>query len=176
MKGIILYSTRTGNTKKMAEVIYEKVKEITEVEIFDIKDKKTLEGYDFALVGAWVDRGKPNPQALKYIEKVKIKNLGLFCTLGAMPNSEHGQKVSRNLEKLLEDYTSLGTYLCPGKVDPKMVKRLEGLVGMAVPKKIKEKMITTSKNSRNATEEELEEAGEYFKNKINKFLKAYSEK
>ena len=48
-----------------------------------------------------------------------------------------------------------------------MIKKLEGLTGMVVPKKIKDKMIQTSLKSRKATEEELKDAGEYFYKKIN---------
>lgn len=167
MKGIIIYSSKTGNTKRMAEKIYEALKDEYEMTIKNIRDSPDMESYEFVLLGGWVDRGTLEPQARKYLDKIKNKKLGLFATLGAMPDSEHGKKVIKNLEELLKDKDSLGQYICPGLVDPKMIEKLRGITGVVVPKKIKEKMIETSLESREATEEELEEAARYFAESIN---------
>ena len=167
MKGIIIYSSKTGNTKRMAEKIYEALKDEYEMTIKNIRDSPDMESYEFVLLGGWVDRGTLEPQARKYLDKIKNKKLGLFATLGAMPDSEHGKKVIKNLEELLKDKDSLGQYICPGLVDPKMIEKLRGITGVVVPKKIKEKMIETSLESRKATEEELEEAARYFAESIN---------
>ena len=171
MKGIIIYSSKTGNTKRMAEKIYEALKDEYEMTIKNIRDSPDMESYEFVLLGGWVDRGTLEPQARKYLDKIKNKKLGLFATLGAMPDSEHGKKVIKNLEELLKDKDSLGQYICPGLVDPKMIEKLRGITGVVVPKKIKEKMIETSLESREATEEELEEAAKYFIYKIDQLLK-----
>lgn len=167
MKGIIIYSSKTDNTKRMAEKIYEALKNEYEMTIENIRDSPDIESYDFVLLGGWVDRGTLETQTRKYLEKIKNKKLGLFATLGAMPDSEHGRKVIKNLEGLLRGKESLGQYICPGLVDPKMIEKLKGIKGVIVPKKIKEKMIDTSLKSRKATEEELEEAARYFADRIN---------
>lgn len=166
MKGIIIYSSKTDNTKRMAEKIYEALKDEYEMTIKNIRDSPDIESYDFVLLGGWVDRGTLEAKSLKYLENIKNKKLGLFATLGAMPDSEHGRKVIKNLEGLLIGKESLGQYICPGLVDPKMIEKLKGIKGVIVPKKIKEKMITTSLKSRKATEEEIEEAAKYFKQNI----------
>lgn len=162
MKGIIIYSSKTDNTKRMAEKIYEALKDEYEMTIKNIRDSPDIESYDFVLLGGWVDRGTLEAKSLKYLENIKNKKLGLFATLGAMPDSEHGRKVIKNLEGLLIGKESLGQYICPGLVDPKMIEKLKGIKGVIVPNKIKEKMIETSLKSREATEEELEEAAKYF--------------
>lgn len=166
MKGIIIYSSKTDNTKRMAEKIYEALKDEYEMTIKDIRDSPEIESYDFVLLGGWIDRGTLETKTLKYLENIKNKKLGLFATLGAMPDSEHGRKVIKNLENLLIGKESLGQYICPGLVDPKMIEKLKGIKGMIVPNKIKEKMIDTSLKSRKATEEELEKASNYFKQNI----------
>lgn len=166
MKGIIIYSSKTDNTKRMAEKIYEALKDEYEMTIKNIRDSPDIESYDFVLLGGWVDRGTLEAKSLKYLENIKNKKLGLFATLGAMPDSEHGRKVIKNLETLLIGKESLGQYICPGLVDPKMIEKLKGIKGVIVPKKIKEKMIETSLESREATEEELEEAANYFAENI----------
>lgn len=167
MKGLIIYSSKTGNTKRMAEKIYEVLKKEYQITIKDIRDAPEVEKFDFILLGAWIDRGTLETKALKFLKTIKNKKIGLFATLGAMPDSEHGRKVIKNLEGLLRGKESLGQYICPGLVDPKMIEKLKGIKGVIVPKKIKEKMIDTSLASRKATEEELEAAADYFFEKIN---------
>ena len=168
MKGIIIYSSKTGNTKRMAKKIHEALKDKYQMEIEDIIDSPDVEDYDFVLLGGWIDRGTLEGKALKYLNQIKNKNIGLFATLGAMPDSEHGKKVICNLKDLLKDRESLGQYICPGQVDPKMIEKLKGIKGVVVPKKIKEKMIDTSLKSRKATEEELLKAANYFAENINR--------
>ena len=167
MKGLIIYSSKTGNTKRMAEKIYEVLKKEYQMTIKDIRDAPEVEKFDFILLGAWIDRGTLETKALKFLKTIKNKKIGLFATLGAMPDSEHGRKVIKNLEGLLRGKESLGQYICPGQVDPKMIEKLKGIKGVVVPNKIKEKMIDTSLASRKATEEELEAAADYFFEKIN---------
>lgn len=168
MKGLIIYSSKTGNTKRMAEKIYEALKDKQQMTIKDIREAPEVEQFDFILLGAWIDRGTLETKTLKFLKTIKNKKLGLFATLGAMPDSEHGRKVIKNLENLLIDRDSLGQYICPGLVDPRMIEKLKGITGLVVPKKIKEKMIETSLKSRKATEEELKEAENYFIEKIKK--------
>ena len=169
MKGLIIYSSKTGNTKRMAEKIYEALKDKQQMTIKDIRDAPKIEEYDFILLGGWIDRGTLETKTLKLLKTIKNKKIGLFATLGAMPDSEHGKKVIKNLQGLLKDRDSLGQYICPGLVDPKMIEKLKGITGLVVPKKkIKEKMIETSLKSRKATEEELKEAENYFIEKIKK--------
>lgn len=166
VKGLIIYSSKTGNTKRMAEKIYEVLKDEHQMTIKDIRDAPEVEQFDFILLGAWIDRGTLETKTLKFLKTIENKKLGLFATLGAMPDSEHGRKVIKNLENLLIDRDSLGQYICPGLVDPKMIEKLRGITGLVVPKKIKEKMIETSLASREASEEELEEAANYFYEKL----------
>ncbi len=166
MKGLIIYSSKTGNTKRMAEKIYEALKDKQQMTIKDIREAPQIEEYDFILLGGWIDRGTLETKTLKLLKTIKNKKIGLFATLGAMPDSEHGRKVIKNLKDLLKDRDSLGQYICPGLVDPKMIEKLKGITGLVVPKKIKEKMIETSLKSRKATEEELLEAANYFAENI----------
>lgn len=166
MKGIVIYSSKTGNTKIMAESIYDKLKDFCNMEISDINEKKNPQDYDFALIGGWVDKSYPDSKALKLIKSTQQKNLGIFVTLGAMPDSEHGQKVEINLKELLKEKNSLGTFKCPGLVDPKLVKKIKGFTGVVVPAHIRKQMVEAGENSRYATKEELDEASNYFLEKV----------
>jgi menaquinone-dependent protoporphyrinogen IX oxidase len=49
MKGIVVYDTSYGNTKKIAETIVETLKEsVIEVDLFDVKTVKKLSGKDYS--------------------------------------------------------------------------------------------------------------------------------
>ncbi len=51
MKGIVVYDTSFGNTKKIAETIAETLKESgIEVDLFDVKDVKRLSGKDYGFL------------------------------------------------------------------------------------------------------------------------------
>ena len=166
MKGIIIYSSKTGNTKTMAEAIYDKLRGFCDMEIADINEKKDPQNYDFALIGGWIDKSYPDSKALKLIKSTKQNNLRLFATLGAMPNSEHGIKVEKNMNELLKDKNSLGVFECPGLVDPKLIDKMKGFTAKIIPAHIRDQMVETGIKSRYATKEELDEASNYFLEKV----------
>ncbi|WP_108831875.1 flavodoxin family protein [Aedoeadaptatus coli] len=167
MKGFIAYSSKTGNTKRMAQYLYDALKENRDLVLLDLKDKPDLSGYDYGLLGGWCDRALPDKAVMKALERAP-KKLGLFLTLGAMPDSEHGARAMEGLKKCLADHEkeSLGTYLCPGKVDEKLAARIDLLV--FVPKDAREQMKEASEKSREATEDELKEAAVYFTEQLEK--------
>lgn len=165
MKGFIAYSSKTGNTKRMAMHLYGALRESRDLVLLDLKDRPDLSDYDYGLVGGWCDRAMPDKAVIKILDQAPEK-LGLFLTMGAMPDSEHGVQVKANLENLLKNHLSLGTYLCPGKVDEKLAARIDLLV--FVPKEAREQMKEASEKSREATTEELEGATRYFEEQLEK--------
>jgi len=51
MKGIVVYDTSYGNTKKIAETITETLKESgIEVDLFDVENVKKLSGKDYSFL------------------------------------------------------------------------------------------------------------------------------
>lgn len=168
MKGIIIYSSRTGNTKKMAEAIFEELKKEFAVEIASVEEQVDIDNYDFALLGGYTDQGRPDKRILKVLEDIKIDSVGLFATIGAMPDSDHGKEVQENMKLLLEGKDSLGVFLCPGYVDRKLMERIPMIPDHVLSPQVKEQMLKTSKESRYATKEELHTAAEYFRQNIAK--------
>lgn len=169
MKGLIVYSSLTGNTKKFAEKLLEGLSPLAEWQIQDLKDKPKLDSFDMVLVGGWADQGtldKLSMKAFESLDKGKCK-VGIFFTLGAMPDSFHGKKCEETLYQLLEGHDSLGAYLIPGLVDAKVLAGVEKIPDHVLPKDIKEQMIEAGKTSRWATEEEYNKAIAFFTNNIN---------
>jgi len=74
MKGIVVYDTSYGNTKKVAETITETLKESgIEVDLFDVKDVKKLSGkdYGFLVLGSPTKFGTMSFSMKGFLGKVK---------------------------------------------------------------------------------------------------------
>lgn len=126
MKTLIVYSSKTGNTKKVAEGILEVLPKDTV--IASVEEDVDPSEFDVVLVGFWVDRGIADAKAKKYIEKIKGKKVGIFGTLGAYPESEHGKQSIINTKELLEPQNEvIAEFLCQGKIDPKLIEMFESL-------------------------------------------------
>ena len=124
MKTLVTYSTLTGNTKKVAEAIFEAIN--GEKEIMDIKSVKEAEAYDRIMVGYWVDKGDANEEAKKFMESLKDKKVGTFCTLGAYPDSEHAKKCVEKISDALRENnnTVIAEFICQGAIDPKIIETM----------------------------------------------------
>ncbi len=126
LKTLLVYSSRTGNTRKVAEAILEVMP--TGTMIFPVEKAPSPNGYDFVALGYWVDRGGPDKAAKAYLTKIKGTKIGLFGTLGAYPDSEHAIKAMANAETLAKtDNQVLGHFICMGKVDPALTERFKDL-------------------------------------------------
>lgn len=79
------------------------------------------EGYDFIALGFWVDRGEPDSVMGQYMDKVKGTSVGLFGTLGAWPDSDHARESMQKAVERVAGNTVLGSFICQGKVDPKLL-------------------------------------------------------
>jgi len=74
MKGIVIYDTAYGNTRKIAETITETLKESgIEVDLFDVKDVKKLSGmnYSFLVLGSPTKFGTMSLTIRFFLDKVK---------------------------------------------------------------------------------------------------------
>lgn len=128
-KVLIAYSSLTGNTKMVAEAILEVFGEDV-ADILPIKEVNSIADYEVVIPGFWVDRGTADTLAKKFIEEIKNKKVALFGTLGADPNSPHGISSMENVKNLLDGTNELlGTFLCQGKVDPKVIAMMEKMFG-----------------------------------------------
>lgn len=121
MNTLITYSSKTGNTKRLAEGIYKNIA-LDNVTIKPIHEVEDLEAYETILVGYWVDKGRPNQEAAEFMEKIRGKRVGIFTTLGAYPDTQHGWDSLVNGEALVKEHNEvLGRYICQGAIDEKLI-------------------------------------------------------
>lgn len=122
MKSLVVYSSKTGNTQRVAQAIYDVLpqpKTISRVE-----DAPPADGFDFIALGFWVDKGTADKKAQKYMSGMKKCKVGVFGTLGAYPDSDHAKQSMKKATSLLHGNEVIGTFLCQGKVDPVLVRMM----------------------------------------------------
>ena len=125
MKILITYSSKTGNTEKIAQAIH---KGIPTANLLPISEIVNLD-YDLIFVGGWIDRATFDQTALTLAKQIFDKNVAYFFTLGAYPRSEHAKDCVNNIETLLKNNNNniLGGYFCQGAIDPKLISWLSTL-------------------------------------------------
>lgn len=166
MKTLIAYSTKTGNTKKVALAINEiiplsELKDISQVENLD---------YDLIIVGTWIDKGTADEKALKFIESIKNKKVAFFFTLGAYPDSDHAKDCVVKITNLFEKNNNIviGSYHCQGAIDPKLIEFMKKTFGSDHPHGPNPERIKRWKDaSTHPDEKDLENAKLTFKNLLN---------
>ena len=87
-KWAIIYSSVTGNTKKIADAMAEALE--GNVDVFRVQDApQKLDNYEVVLLGYWLRLGAPDPRMLKYLPMVHDARVCFFQTHGTDPTSEH---------------------------------------------------------------------------------------
>lgn len=164
-KSLVVYSSLTGNTKKVAEAVQSV---IPNCDIFPIENApENLDDYYFVSVGYWVDRGLPDAKSKKFIQSIKNMNVALFGTLGAYPDSPHALGCIRDSEAMLKKEGSnnnvLGSFLCLGKIDPKLIDYMGKFMGDTHPltPERKERLMQAQTHP---DENDLEQVKSVFKN------------
>ena len=124
MKALVVYSTLTGNTKKVAEAVAKAFPEGTEC--VRIQDAPAPDGYDVIALGFWVDKGHADDTAAEYMKKITGKKIFTFFTLGAYPDGEHAKKCAASAGPFYgEGNTDLGIWWCQGAIDPKLIEMMK---------------------------------------------------
>ena len=72
MKTLIIYSSKTGNTRSIAEAIHEALPDSDILPVENAPAPETLPGeYGMVCVGYWVDKGMPDAKARAYLENLR---------------------------------------------------------------------------------------------------------
>jgi len=131
MKVLVSYISNSGNTKKVAEAIYEEIS--AEKEIRSFYEVKNLDGYDLVFLGFPVQyHGKKIEILLSEI--TRGKNIALFIT-HALP--EDNKILSRYLtecEDAVIDANLVGLFHCQGQLSGTLKFILKMLIGTRIRK------------------------------------------
>ena len=163
MNTLIAYTTLTGNTKKVAQSIYEIIKDDKQIICLNNTNDINTDNFNVIIIGYWVDKGHMDNISKKFLKKLKNKNIALFGTLGADPNSDHGKNVQDKVKRFCsENNNCIGSLLCQGKVDPKLVEKMGKFPLNLVHPLTPERLARIKEASKHPTSEDLKNAQEYF--------------
>lgn len=154
MKLAIIYSSRTGNTKRLAEGIH---KNAVDSKIYDI-NSYVEEKSDCYLVCCWIDKAKPDALTLEKIDAFNGKNVYVMATLGAYVDSEYGKNCIKNITELYKDCNLLGVKLVQGSVSNDMIEMFKKLPKDHVHALTKEKMMRYEAIKDRPREDDVEDA------------------
>lgn len=133
MKSIVIYTSKSGNTKKIAEAIAGELS--CEAINFANACEINLSEFDFIALGYYIDHGSPEKEFKKFIsQSVKNKKVGFFITLGAdVPSAHAMQAIEQGKELFIQNGNEiLRTFICQGAIAPEVIEQLKKL-GKAMP-------------------------------------------
>lgn len=107
----IIYSSKTGNTKKLAEKIREVLPE-ENCDYFGTEGAKAFSS-DILYIGFWTDIGNADPAALELLKSLRNKKIFLFGTAGFGGSEAYFQQVLGKVkESVDESNTVMGEFMC----------------------------------------------------------------
>jgi flavodoxin len=121
MKSLVVYSSQTGNTRKLAKAVFEALP--GEKALYPVDAAPDPSDYGFIAVGFWFMKGKPDPKSAEYLGRVGEKPLFLFATHAAAAGSDHAIRGMETAKSLAADSDIRGTYSCQGEASAKILEK-----------------------------------------------------
>ncbi|MHA1199324.1 MAG: flavodoxin family protein [Candidatus Heimdallarchaeaceae archaeon] len=156
VKAIVLYNSKGGNTKKVAE----KIAEGLEADISNNKNIPDLSEYDLVATGSWMIMGRISFAGARYLKKLKRKGIdgkkvALFFTSGG-PEEPHWRTENQEKPKILKDimFETMEKILTRNKQVKILPERYYCKGAVRMMGKVKE-------NEGHPTDEDLERAREF---------------
>ncbi|MGQ9676925.1 MAG: flavodoxin family protein [Chloroflexota bacterium] len=115
MKVLVAYTSRTGNTKKIAETIFQEVR--AEKEIKPLSEVTCLDGYDLAFIGLPIEMFGPAKEAKAFLEAHSAGNrIALFMTHAAPEDSELVPACLDQCKEAAAKSNLVGLFDCQGEL------------------------------------------------------------
>ena len=126
MSSLVVFSTSTGNTRKIADAIFSALKD-SDKKIVDVNEINTVNMNEFEkiIIGGWIDKGEIDEKSKEFLTNLKNKKLGLFLTMGGNPETDRAKKCVQKVRELLEKNGNIveKTFACQGAIDPNLINK-----------------------------------------------------
>ena len=128
----IIFSSLTGNTRKLADKIHEILPKES-CDYFGTADAQGIES-ELLYIGFWTDKGHCNAEIGTFLKKIKDKEVFLFGTAGFGGDTEYFDKILKKVEKNLDRSNILrGSYMCQGKMPNSVRERYMKMKNSPLP-------------------------------------------
>ena len=132
MKTSIVYSSKTGNTRQLADAIAATLPE-NDILYTGAPCEAALAA-DRLFIGFWTDKGSCSSEISAFLKTVKNKQVFLFGTAGFGGDAAYFDKVLSAVKKNLDgSNTLLGSYMCQGRMPQSVRDRYVKMKASPVP-------------------------------------------
>ncbi len=118
MSAIVIYSSKSNNTKKVAEAIAEEM----QCGMRAVQDAGDIAEFDTVAVGFWLQAGAPDPATQEFLPQLGGKKVFLFATHGAAVGTPPADNAMVKAKELAGGAEIVGTFSCPGQVAEKVLE------------------------------------------------------
>jgi flavodoxin len=127
VKVLVAYMTKTGNTRKVAEAIFEEIR--YEKELKTIETVDSLEGYDLAFLGFPIHQMGPDKKTAKLLEKHcrDGRKVVLFITHAGPEDGPDLPPMLEKFKQAAQGADLVGFFDCQGEL-AKGVKRIMSIM------------------------------------------------
>lgn len=126
MKYAVVYSSRTGNTRLLADEIHALLAG-QDVVYFGEPSENALDA-QYIYVGFWTDKGTCDENTTAFLKQITAQKIFLFGTAGFGGSEDYfAQIVSRVTEQINPAAQVFGTYMCQGKMPEGVRRRYEAM-------------------------------------------------
>lgn len=140
MKYAVVYSSNSGNTKKVAEAIAEALPK--EALLYFGEAAEEAKHADVIFTGFWTDKGICPQEIIDFLSDVHGKQIALFGTCGFGGSEEYFQSILQRVSAFIEDdCIYLDGFMCQGKMPDAILKRYENMLETSVNKEKVQQMI-----------------------------------
>ncbi|MDO4292203.1 MAG: flavodoxin family protein [Eubacteriales bacterium] len=161
MQAIVVYSSCTGNTQKIATHIFTAIPG-------DSKDMQRIDEYtgkdaDVFFVGFWTDKGDCDSRVAALLTGLHGRKIALFGTCGMGTSEEYYGRIEERVRQWLPaDNRYIGAFFCQGKMPMQVRKRYERMLGSGENTAFLQSMIRNFDEALLHPDREDEEAAEDF--------------
>ena len=111
----IIFSSLTGNTKKLAETIRAALP-AENCDYYGVPETQELHS-EILYIGFWTDKGNADNATLELLSKLRGKKVFLFGTAGFGGSAAYFQKILDHVKQAVDpSNTVVGEYMCQGKM------------------------------------------------------------
>lgn len=127
MKYGLVFSSQTGNTKKLADAVisYLGREDCLFEDIAGSSD--ALQQADIVFIGSWCDKGDVTADIASYMENLRDKNVFLFGTCGDGTQAYHAQRLQAWGKHLDTSCHIVGSFMCQGQMPLSLKEHLASL-------------------------------------------------
>lgn len=127
MRIAIIYSSKTGNTRILAESIKEKLQ--NENIVYFGNATEELPEADIYIIGSWTDKGNATNEIIEVLKKIKNKKIAYFGTAGFGGSDEYYRKLFEMVKSNIDSSNEiLGYFYCQGKMPIQVRERYKQMI------------------------------------------------